>query len=215
MKDYYQILEIDYSATPEEIQTAYENAREIYSSDSLVSGSILSPEERRQILCRIKEAYNTLIAEESRRLYDESLFGTGKADQPAAGTGQPPLESPAVSGASVSERDYPRLVKGSQSKDEPLRRSAIVLGFKEEASGDFLRRARESAGLDLRGIAEETKIGVTMLSYIEQERLERLPAPVYLKSFVAQYAQCLGLDAEKVARTYLARVRRLESKRKK
>ena len=66
-QDFYQILEIDYSATPEEIQTAYENAREIYARDSLVSSSILNAEERNEILRRVKEAYNTLIAEDSRR----------------------------------------------------------------------------------------------------------------------------------------------------
>ena len=60
-QDHYQILEVDYSASAEEIQTAYENAREIYSNDSLVSSSILNAEERRHMLRRVKEAYNTLI----------------------------------------------------------------------------------------------------------------------------------------------------------
>lgn len=217
-QDFYEVLEVGYSASPEEIQTAYECAREIYSGESLVSSSILSKDERRHILRRVTEAYQTLIAEDSRRLYDESLFGEE----------QPPEEdsnassSSTVDGANEAEtpsdesRSFPRLVKGAQPDtvlDQPLRRSQVQLGFKEEASGDFLRRARESAGQDLRSIAEETKIGVTMLGYIEEERLERLPAAVYLKSFVAQYAHCLGLDSERVVRTYLARIKRLSAKK--
>ena len=65
--------------------------------------------------------------------------------------------------------------------------------------------------MDLRTIAEETKIGVTMLHYIEEEQLERLPVPVYLKNFVSQYARCLGLQEKKVTRSFMARIERLRS----
>jgi DnaJ-class molecular chaperone len=218
-QDFYEVLEVGYTATPEEIQTAYESAREIYSNDSVVSSSILSKDERRHILRRVTEAYQTLIAEDSRRLYDESLFGEERPQEEdsTSSTATYDEESGETKAETPSEgsRSFPRLVKGAQPApvlNEPLRRSQVQLGFKEEASGDFLRRARESAGQDLRSIAEETKIGVTMLGYIEEERMDRLPAPVYLKSFVAQYAHCLGLDSEKVVRTYLARIKRLSKK---
>jgi cytoskeletal protein RodZ len=91
------------------------------------------------------------------------------------------------------------------------RRNPLQLGLAEEASGDFLRRAREAVGLDLSTISDQTKIGCSMLEYIETERLDRLPAPVYLRNFTLQIARCLGLDEEKVSRSYLARIRRLQS----
>jgi curved DNA-binding protein CbpA len=211
-QNHYEILEVEHNASSEEIQTAYESAREIYSNESLVSNSILSKDERRYILRRITEAYHTLIAEDSRRLYDESLFGRASpqqesSDEPPPSAGE---ESKRPVPSTDPPRSYPRLIKGV--KNETLGCSNVQLGFKEEASGDFLRRARESAGLDLRAIADETKIGVTVLGYIEEERLDRLPAYVYLKSFVGQYADCLGLDSEKVVRTYLARIKRLQEK---
>ncbi len=225
-QDYYEILEVEYSASSEDIQTAYETAREIYNSESMVSNCILTPEERRQTLRRINEAYNTLIAEDSRRLYDESLRVTASVATEV--TSPEPREMAPDENEGDRERpdppSFPRLVKGAlepalagdQSEHLGLRgtrsvkrRSKLQLGLKEEASGEFIRRARESEGLDLRTISEETKIGVTMLSYIEEERLERLPAPVYLKSFVSQYAHCLGLDREKVALSYSNRIRRL------
>ncbi len=209
-QDYYQVLEVDHKASAEEIQTAYENAREIYGGDSLVSSSILDGDERRQILSRITQAYHTLIVGESRRLYDESL--TEKADdfEDTTNIQAKRDDKAAVAVVLPSSPGYPRLVKGSQKRKQ---RSKIQLGVKEEASGDFLRRARESTGLDLRTISDETKIGVTMLRYIEEERLERLPAPVYLKNFAAQYARCLGLDEKKVARTFMARIGRLRSQK--
>jgi curved DNA-binding protein CbpA len=214
-QDYYQVLEVDYSATPEEIQIAYDSALEIYGSESLVSMSILSDEERRKTLRRIKEAYNTLIAEKSRRLYDATLSAKGDVSPESAQENIKIEEAPPNQGEASSPAAFPRLIKGAQVADSPPKpRSTLRLGIKEEASGDFLRRARESANLDLRTISEETKIGVTMLTYIEEERLEMLPAPVYLRNFVSQYANCLGLDPEKVARSYLSRIRRLEKERK-
>ncbi|MFQ5790910.1 MAG: helix-turn-helix domain-containing protein [Acidobacteriota bacterium] len=221
-QDHYQVLEVDYRATPEEIKAAYERAKEIYGNESLVSSTILSREERHRILQRVAEAYDTLIAEDSRRLYNQALTQRSpelrKVLNRGWNVGDPRRPSDSAPGT------YPRLVKPDIESQPaapparpgegptPLQESKLQLGIKEEATGSFLRRARESAGLDLRAIAQETKIGVTMLKYIEEERLDRLPVPVYLKNFVSQYARCLGLDDQKVARTYLARIRRLQSK---
>ena len=72
-QDHYQVLEVSYDASSEEIQSAFETARDIYSHEALVSSSILSDRERRRTFHRISEAYQTLIAEESRRLYDKRL----------------------------------------------------------------------------------------------------------------------------------------------
>ncbi len=69
-RDYYQVLEVGYDATSDEIRAAYEEAKKLYSHDSLVSGSILEEDERRRAFECISDAYQTLVAEESRRLYD-------------------------------------------------------------------------------------------------------------------------------------------------
>lgn len=222
-QDFYQVLEVGYDASPEEIQSAYEDAREIYSREALVSVSILSEPERRRIYERVAEAYQTLIAEESRRLYDESL---GIPRRPTSRSRIPTERhvTPLVLPTPLNPHDTEVLaeieaepIPESPSAPPPAgasfepRRSPLQLGLTEEATGQFLRSAREALGLDLGTISEETKIGCTMLEYIESERLDRLPAPVYLKNFTLQIARCLGLDEEKVARTYLARIRRLQS----
>lgn len=193
-RDYYEVLEVPYDASPEDIQSAYDQAREMYGHDALVAGSILSEQERRSAFDRIAEAYQTLIAEESRRLYDERL-GLERRGHARA------LDPPETGGASST---------GTVPAPEP-RCSPLQLGMTEEATGEFLRRAREALGLDLATISEETKIGCAMLEYIENERLDRLPAPIYLRNFTLQVAKCLGLDGEKVSRTYLARIRRLQT----
>ncbi len=227
-QDFYQVLEVGYDASPEEIQSAYEDAREIYSHEALVSVSILSEPERRRTYERIAEAYQTLIAEESRRLYDESLGIPRKSPSRSRVVGER-HEIPLVLSSPLNPLDTESLMEALDETEEtrpssapppapppekPVtepRRSPLQLGLTEEATGEFLRLAREALGLDLTTISEETKIGCSMLEYIETERVDRLPAPVYLKNFTLQIARCLGLDEEKVARTYLSRIRRLQT----
>jgi hypothetical protein len=222
-QDFYQVLEVGYDASPEEIQSAYEDAREIYSHEALVSVSILSEIERRRTFDRIAEAYQTLIAEESRRLYDESLGiprRTTLRSRVSTERSVTPLVLPTPLDPHdtevLNEVEALPLAEAATVPQPPKvvleqRRSPLQLGMTEEATGEFLKSAREALGLDLSTISEETKIGCSMLEYIESERLDRLPAPVYLKNFTLQIARCLGLDEEKVARTYLARIRRLQT----
>jgi len=70
----------------------------------------------------------------------------------------------------------------------------------------YLRRIRESRGISLQEIAEQTNIGTRHLTMIEEERYEALPAPVYLRGFVFDYARTIGVpDPSEVARRYLER----------
>ena len=75
-----------------------------------------------------------------------------------------------------------------------------------ESAGRFLRQLRESAGLTLKDVAQRTKISSMRLEQIEQEMFERLPAAVYLRGFVLEYAKVLGFpQPQEVAGLYLAR----------
>jgi cytoskeletal protein RodZ len=76
-----------------------------------------------------------------------------------------------------------------------------------EFSGPLLRQIREAIGVELREIAEKSKIGMAYLQALEGEVFTKLPAPVYVRGFLAEYARALGLDAERVKQTYLDRYR--------
>jgi cytoskeleton protein RodZ len=65
--------------------------------------------------------------------------------------------------------------------------------------GETLRRERLRRNLDLEQISRELKISQRFLEAIEEERFDRLPAGVFAKSFVRQYAVMLGLDPEEMA----------------
>jgi curved DNA-binding protein CbpA len=225
-QNHYQVLEVSYDASSDEIQSAYEVARDIYSHDALVSGSILSDHERRRTFDRIAEAYQTLIAEESRRLYDQRLGLSHKSSHPVREAVSVPeprereleqdvnqhLDQHLDQLEETQELDQieaePEPDATAVAVEERPRVCPIQLKPAEEASGAFLKKAREAMGLELSTISEETKIGRSMLEYIETERLDRLPATVYLRNFTRQIARCLGLDEERVATSYLDRIRR-------
>ena len=73
-----------------------------------------------------------------------------------------------------------------------------------ESFGPWLRRQREARDIELREIADSSKVSMTYLRALEEDRFEVLPAPVFAKGFLRQYAQYVGLDCEEVVNFYLA-----------
>lgn len=60
--------------------------------------------------------------------------------------------------------------------------------------GEELQRLRESAGLTLDDIANETKISKRILRNLEQGEFRHLPQKVFSRNFVTQYAAVVGAD---------------------
>jgi len=74
-------------------------------------------------------------------------------------------------------------------------------------SGAGLREERQRLRLAIETIAEKTKIRRAYLQAIEEERFGDLPAAVFVRGFLREYARCLGLSGEEVARNYMKRYR--------
>jgi cytoskeleton protein RodZ len=68
--------------------------------------------------------------------------------------------------------------------------------------GDALRSERLRLGLTLQQIATQTKIGQYLLQAIEANQFDRLPGGLLTRSFLRQYAQVLGLDADEVVASF-------------
>ena len=68
--------------------------------------------------------------------------------------------------------------------------------------GEMLRDQRLRRGLRFEQIAAQTKIGVDILSALEEEKFEHLPGGAYRRSFLRQYAQALGLNEDEVITTF-------------
>ena len=68
--------------------------------------------------------------------------------------------------------------------------------------GEELKREREIRGISLKEIADDTKISKRFLEALERNDHRTLPAPVFTRGFVRQYARYLGLNAEDMVNRY-------------
>ena len=78
----------------------------------------------------------------------------------------------------------------------------------DPVTGADLKRHRESRGVTLARIAADSKVGKRTFEDIEGDRFERLPAPVYVRGFLQEYARAVGLDPRATAESFLARLPR-------
>jgi cytoskeletal protein RodZ len=68
--------------------------------------------------------------------------------------------------------------------------------------GELLRKARDQRGLTLDDIQETTKIRKRYLEAIESGDHTVLPGPFYVRAFVKNYSEAVGLDPDEVLRLY-------------
>ena len=58
--------------------------------------------------------------------------------------------------------------------------------------------------INLRDIAERTKISFRYLEAMEADRFDLLPAPIFAKGFLREYARYVGLSPDDVVNHYLS-----------
>src|SRR6058998_1296429 len=68
--------------------------------------------------------------------------------------------------------------------------------------GEELRREREIRGISLKEISDATKISKRFLDAIEKNDHRTLPAPVFTRGFIREYARYLGLNSEEIVNRY-------------
>src|SRR5215212_2582321 len=106
------------------------------------------------------------------------------------GQGAGPAETPPGGGPNTPKRQPPW--------DKPPEAETTA------AFGDWLRRQREMREINLRDIAERTKISLRYLEAMEADRFDLLPAPIFAKGFLREYARYVGLSPDEVVNHYLA-----------
>lgn len=87
---YYELLQIEPDATPDEIRAAYLRAKAAFRRDSVALYSLMSEPETTELLREIEKAFQTLSNPEKRRDYDRDF---GASSGPLPGAGGTPLAS--------------------------------------------------------------------------------------------------------------------------
>ena len=68
--------------------------------------------------------------------------------------------------------------------------------------GEILKQARESRNLTVTDIENGTSIRKAYISALEEENWFALPSPVYVKGFIRNYADFLGIDSDALIEEY-------------
>ena len=189
---YYEILETEPGVSDEEIRRAYRAIKDTYATGSMVIAGLYEEQELTELHARVNAAHDTLFAPERRRLYDLAL-----------------PEADLARAVRAAARTPPGALSASPERPNPSgpKHTEAVIDLREEVTGALLRKARESRGLELGDIAQRTKISERYLRAIEEERFDDMPAAVYVRGYVMEYARALRVDAHRVTESYLARYR--------
>jgi hypothetical protein len=78
------------------------------------------------------------------------------------------------------------------------------VGIARDAFAAWLRAQRETRGVSLEDVARVTKIHLRTLERLEDARFDELPADVFVRGFIRNYARVVGLDAEDALQRYEA-----------
>lgn len=175
---HHDVLEVERGATDEEIRRAYKRICGVFDAENLVTFGLFDEEGLDAVRARIDEAYDVLLDPARRRPYEISVFPEAPAREADERAREIPVEDLPPPPSITPETDF---------------------------SGALLRAVRQSQGTSLEQISERTKVGTSYLRSIEEEEFEKLPAAVYVRGFVTEFAKCLRLDPEQVSQSYLRR----------
>jgi flagellar biosynthesis protein FlhG len=174
--DLYDVLGLQPGAAHEQIERAYRFCLDMYGDGALATYTLLDPVDLERVRSCLRKAHEVLTDPERRRAYDEVL-------------GFSPPEAQVIPFPAARP-------SGEEEKDE----------LPEVLTGPDLKRIREARGVSLRQMSNITKIGTRFLEYIEADHFTFLPAPIYLKGFLKEYARMVSLDPRRVSEAYMKRL---------
>jgi len=238
---YYELLEIEPSASQEEILKAYNRARATYGHNSPALYSLFNKEEAQDLLKLIDEAYNVLSNQFKRKQYDSKTSHTGVLENPPPAHRAEAEEAYVMPGVNspmnpkrssqfnrgISTQPVNRSLKVSPAQKPLPKKLPNLTPFGEyssdpvfeeeikngtEFSGPILQKIRLYKNVSLDQISEAIKVSRPYLIAIEGNNYLSLPAPVFVRGFVVQIAKLLGLDPEKVANSYMKILKETQKK---
>ena len=211
--NYYEILEVQTDATPAQIEQAYIRAKNAYSGDSVALYSLISKDECNEFLGQIEEAYSVLGFPEKRREYDRVRgFNIPQQNQTTQNKQSGHLQyenfgsihgEAKVSKISAIKKFELEFATNSQMEDK-IKDCSIFTGL-------FLKEIREYKNVSVERMADLIRVSKTHIKAIEEEDIPKLPADVYVRGYVYQYAKVLKLNPDAVASSWLLHFKKLKS----
>jgi len=209
-KNYYEVLEITPNSSSEEIYQAYLKAKNAYAPESAALYSLMSREECAEMREQVEEAYSVLGDSEKKKQYDHhrGIILSGPLSQiTEKKENEKKKEKEELAVLAISLKVASQKFSLQYQEDPDFEEKILQT---KDFTGEFLKKIREYKNVDIERMSAMTKISKTYLCFVEEERLEKLPALAYVRGFVYQYARYLKLDPDKVANSYIQRLKNYE-----
>ena len=205
-QNYYNLLGISPEASFEEVRSAYDQAMNIYSTDSIPTYSLFTQKEREQILSRLVDAYKTLTNSQLRREYDHFLIEKRELSPEEIGLSS--LEDFNTAKGKLRKVSVESLIQKEEKAEVENQPSGNNLDLFENlisVTGKTIKKVRISREISLEEIYRKFNIPKKTLEAIEEESFEKLPALVYLKGFLKAYAKILHVNQTQMVDGYIKR----------
>jgi curved DNA-binding protein CbpA len=229
----YEILEVEATASQQDIHKAYQRVRATYNQDSPALYSMFTKEEAQELLKLIEEAYSVLGNPTLRDVYDQRLRGGISSTVTYNQTLSPQKSTVEVANqfaipeAGVMDVPEPQRNTFSQEfkmtskQSDTSNQTAEGMGqtkfsvykldpvFENEIKGlttfdgPTLKKIRTYKNITLEKMADITKVSGRYLNAVEANDEKNLPAPVFVRGFVIQIARILALNEKAVSNSYM------------
>jgi flagellar biosynthesis protein FlhG len=184
-QNYYELLEIYPGASEEEVRRAFKQIKLWFGIEGIACRGVCTDKEREKFQLMAEKAHAQLVDRSKRREYDRIHFPEGFSSM----LNIDEHRQKSIAGTvAVTQASLPR----------------VELSDDQFVDGAFLGKIRKERNIDLVDISNRAKISVRYLQAIEEERFDELPAAVFTRGFVTEFARFLKVDPVRAASDFMA-----------
>jgi hypothetical protein len=206
----WAVLDLKPGARPAQVQRAYQRRRALYEREALATYTLLSEAERGEMLERIDRAYRRIMGQRPGSMTRPSISRDPRLHDrrpPMAQRSDPVAPAPPATTREVATPPARAVTTPPSARPRtgaPAGRPEAPEPDPAREPGAYLRYHRQRLGISIQAVADETKIRTLQIEKIEEECYRGLPATVYVRGFVIQYARFLGVpEPEDLAASFL------------
>lgn len=196
--NYYQVLDVPPEANQQHIHQAYHEAKRTYSPNNPDIFHYFKPEEIRDWVDLIEEAYAVIGHPNTRRDYDRELSFSHKPPNN-------PQDTPQIPTTPTHQAPLPEGYKSTPVSTYKVdKKMEEMIAHHEPVDGLFLKKVRIYKNIELTEFSRVTCIAVRHLYAIENNNFSVLPAPVFVRGYIIQYCRILDLEQNRVLPKFMS-----------